>query len=453
MTECIDGAIEKFTALGHSTADIKAVGITNQRETTIVWDKSTGEPLHNAIVWTDTRASGLVQHFKSQAEHSAVDPVALSGLRMSTYPSTTKLVWMIQNVDSVRKAYDAGTLCFGTIDTWLIHNLTAGSVFATDVTNASRTMFVDLHKLQYSSDLLTFFTLDRDKLNLPSIHPSSHPTAYGAIASGPLAGIPIGGVLGDQSGALVGHLGFEVGATKNTYGTGCFLLSNVGEQPKPTVGGLLSTVGYQFNGSKPVYALEGSIAVAGSAVKFLVDSLGFSPSPPELSALAETETDSGGVVFVTAFSGLFAPYWNDSVRGAIFGLTGGTRKGHIARACFEATALQTRAILTAVSSTLAHPLPYLTVDGGLSTSDPMMQIQADLAQIPVHRSSMSESSALGAAIAAGLGVGVWATLDDVKADIGREVTEDAREFRPSMPQEEADAKFAEWQSAVQRLIS
>ena len=314
---CIDSAVKAFEEKGHSARLIRAVGLTNQRETTVVWDTETGEPLYNAIVWTDTRTQGLVRKLKARLGSDRLQEIC--GLPLSTYPSVGKLLWMIENVPKVADAYSRGQLSFGTVDAWVIYRLNGGpksNVFVTDPTNASRSMFMNLHTLKYDEQLLDFFRLDMDKLHLPKIVRSSDPEAYGKLGNGRLAGVPITGCLGDQSAALVGQKGFSPGRAKNTYGTGCFLLYHVGSKPVISTHGLLSTVAYDFDGT-PQYALEGSIAVAGSSIKFLQNNFGFIGSSSEISGLAETVEDNGGCTFVTAFSGLFAPYWMDDARGTI----------------------------------------------------------------------------------------------------------------------------------------
>lgn len=320
VDECVEEATKKFLEKGHKVQDIKAIGITNQRETTLVWDKETGEPLHNAIAWPDTRVKGLVREYK--AKKGEKDLSSICGLPLSTYPSAMKLVWLLQHVEKVKEAYDAGRLCFGTVDTWLVYKLNGGknkNIYVTDSTNASRTMFMNLHTVKYDDELLDFFGLDRNKLNLPKIVPSSCADSYGCMEYGTLKGLKIAGVLGDQSAALVGQQGFTPGSAKNTYGTGCFLLYNCGEKPTISQHGLLATIAYDFGRHrKPVYALEGSIAVAGSGVKFLMNNLGFIAHSEKVSELAATVDDNGGCVFVTAFSGLFAPYWIDDAKGTIF---------------------------------------------------------------------------------------------------------------------------------------
>lgn len=313
---CIEEAVRNFEAQGHTRSSIQSIGITNQRETTIVWDHETGEPLYNAIVWTDTRSQAIVAELKQKP--GAKQLQTLCGLPLSTYSSATKLLWMLAHVPRVKDAFDRGTLAFGTVDAWLVYRLNGGvaaNVFVSDSTNASRTMFVNLETLQYDQTLLDFFGI-RGKVHLPRIVPSSDATAYGVVASGALARVPIMGCLGDQSAALVGQKGFSPGMAKNTYGTGCFLLYNVGNKPVFSTHGLLATVAYHFGG-KPIYALEGSIAVAGSGIKFLQNNLNFFQESKKVNDLAYSVEDNGGCVFVTAFSGLFAPYWIDDAKGTI----------------------------------------------------------------------------------------------------------------------------------------
>ena len=372
---------------GHDLSEIKAVGITNQRETTCVWDMNTGEPLHNAIVWTDTRTSNIVRELK--ARKGADELMELCGLPLSTYPSSTKFLWLLRNSDKVKKAYEEGNLAFGTVDTWLIYNLNGGptaNIFVSDPTNASRTMWMNIHKLQYDDKLLSFFDLDTNKLHLPRIVPSSDPSAYGKLAAGTLVGTKITGCLGDQSAALVGQCGFTPGRAKNTYGTGCFLLYNVGEKPVISKHGLLATIAYDFRGQNipPVYALEGSIAVAGSSIKFLMNNLGFFRDSHKVSEVASSVPDNGGCVFVTAFSGLFAPYWIDDAKGTIYGITAHTQRGHIARATLEATCFQTKAILDAMEKDSGHKLAELAVDGGMSNSNLCMQVRRSLPPFPPY---------------------------------------------------------------------
>ncbi|KAJ6096578.1 hypothetical protein N7486_007324 [Penicillium sp. IBT 16267x] len=440
---CISEAVREFESKGYYRSSIKSLGITNQRETTIVWDHENGEPLHNAIVWTDTRSQSIVSELKQKPGASTLQSIC--GLPLSTYSSATKLLWMLAHVPKVKEAFDRGTLAFGTVDSWLVYRLNGGvqaNVFVSDSTNASRTMFVNLESLQYDDKLLDFFGI-KGKVHLPKIVPSSDADAYGVIAAGPLAGVPIMGCLGDQSSALVGQKGFSPGMAKNTYGTGCFLLYNVGDKPVFSKHGLLATVAYNIGG-KAVYALEGSIAVAGSGVKFLQNNLGFFQDPKEVNELALSVEDNGGCVFVTAFSGLFAPYWIDNAKGTIFGITQYTQKGHIARATLEATCFQTKAILEAMEKDSGQALSELAVDGGMSNSDLAMQTQADLISIPVYRPKMRETTALGAAIAAGLAVGLWRNFAELR-DINRS---GGAVFEPQITRQESASKFGEWEKAV-----
>ncbi|KAI1157972.1 glycerol kinase [Nemania serpens] len=415
VEKCIEKATEKFLSRGYATSQIKAVGITNQRETIVCWDKNTGEALCQAVVWPDTRTKDLVRDLKGRPGVEKLPNIC--GLPLSTYPSSVKLLWLIRNNTEVKEAYEESRLAFGTVDSWLIYRLNGGkdkNIHVTDSSNASRTMFMNLRTCQYDDELLSFFEIDRSKVNLPKIVPSSDPEAFGAMASGPLKGIKIAGCLGDQSSALVGHCGFKPGHAKNTYGTGCFLLYNVGSEPVISKYGLLATVAYDFGEGQKAYALEGSIAVAGSGVKFLANNWGFVRDSSEVGELAETVPDNGGVVFVTAFSGLFAPYWIDDAKGTLFGITQHTQKGHVARATLEATCFQTRAILEAMEKDSDHKLEGLAVDGGMSSSDLTMQTQADISGIRVERPEMRETTALGAAIAAGLATeGCWASLTEL----------------------------------------
>ncbi|KND88425.1 Glycerol kinase [Tolypocladium ophioglossoides CBS 100239] len=446
VEQCIDGAVKKFETQGHSRGQIAAVGITNQRETTVVWDKTTGKALHNAIVWTDTRARDLVRRLKSRIGSGEL--TQRCGLPLSTYPSVSKLLWLLENVPEVKDAYERGNLAFGTVDTWLAYKLNGGparNVHVSDPTNASRTMFMNLYTLDYDMDLLEWFRIDRNKVKLPNIVRSADPEVYGSLASTVLNGTRIMGCLGDQSAALVGQKGFTPGLAKNTYGTGCFLLYNVGAKPVISSHGLLSTVAFDFGEGKTMYALEGSIAVAGSSVKFLVDNFGFIEEPSKLSALAETVEDNGGCTFVTAFSGLFAPYWIDDARGTIFGITAYTQRGHIARATLEATCFQTKAILDSMDKDSGHKLTELAVDGGMCNADLIMQTQSDIIGIPVSLPAMRETTALGAAIAAGFAAGVWESFDDLK-DVNNE---GKTLFKPHITTEDASKQFERWEKAVQ----
>ncbi|KAL1957791.1 hypothetical protein VTO42DRAFT_5509 [Malbranchea cinnamomea] len=447
VERCIEQAVRAFMRLGYLASDIETVGLTNQRETTLTWDVETGEPLHNAIAWPDTRTKSLVRELKSKK--GADELQSICGLPLSTYPSSVKLVWLLRNDENVKCAYEEGRLAFGTVDTWILYNLNGGkkrNIHVTDVTNASRTMFTNLHTLQYDDRLFDFFGIDKSKIKLPTIVPSADPTAFGCIANGSLQGVPITSCLGDQSASLVGHCAFDPGTAKNTYGTGCFLLYNVGEKPVISKHSLLATVGYQLGDRKPVYALEGSIAVAGSGVSFLMNNLGFFRDPRKIDEEALSVPDNGGCVFVTAFSGLFAPYWIDNAKGTIFGLTQHTQKGHIARATLEAVCFQTKAILDAMEHDSGQKLSDLAVDGGLSNSDLCMQSQADLIRIPVERPAMHEVTALGAAIAAGLAIGVWKDPDEVRGfnQSNRTI------FRPKISETESRRMFKAWTRAVER---
>jgi glycerol kinase len=449
---CIAEAVNKLSATTqYSASAIRTIGITNQRETTVVWDSNTGEPLYNAIVWPDTRTAGIVRELRARDPDAAESIREKCGLPLSTYPSSVKMTWLMRNSTRVQEAYEKGTLCFGTVDSWLVYRLNGGAsreggpIHVTDSTNASRTMFVDLRTLQYDDELFSFFGLDRKKIRLPEIVPSSSPTAFGEMNSGPLKGVRIAGCLGDQSAALVGQCGFSPGQAKNTYGTGCFLLYNVGTEPVISKTGLLSTVAYDLGkGQKPVYALEGSIAVAGSGINFLINNLGLIQKPVEVDDLAETVVDNGGVVFVTAFSGLFAPYWIDDAKGTLFGITHHTKPGHIARATLEATCFQTKAILDAMERDSGKRLESLAVDGGLSASDLCMQTQADVTDIPVDRPAMRETTALGAAIAAGLALDIWPNTDALKK-MGRE---GRTVFEPRMNKAKTVTMIRRWERAV-----
>lgn len=463
VEECIEKSTAQFLEKGYKKDQIKAIGITNQRETTVCWDTNTGEPLYNAIVWPDTRTTSIVRELK--AREGADELKQLCGLPLSTYPSSVKLLWLLDNVEAIKTAYEESRISFGTVDTWLIYKLNGGkeaNIHVTDTTNASRTMFMNLHTLKYDDKLLDFFKIDKTKITLPKIVPSSDKEAFGALTSGILKDTKITGCLGDQSAALVGQCGFNPGEAKNTYGTGCFLLYNVGDKPVISKYGLLATVAYDFgNGRPPIYALEGSIAVAGSGVKFLMNNMGFIKHSHKITELAETVKDNGGVVFVTAFSGLFAPYWIDDAKGtlckshhiilesilltSIVGITAHTQRGHIARATLEATCYQTKAILDAMEKDSGHKLEGLAVDGGMSNSDLCMQTQADIIGIPVNRPVMRETTALGAAIAAGFAVDIWKEFDELR-NINKE---DRTIFNSKIEKKKGDFMFKKWEQAVE----
>ncbi|KAK4554742.1 Glycerol kinase [Recurvomyces mirabilis] len=445
---CMKKATATFQELGHDIEDIRAIGITNQRETAVVWDWETGEPLYNTIAWPDTRTKGIARDLKDKEERLGLNIAQMTGLPLSTYPSSVKLVWLLHHDEKVMEAYEAGRLAFGTVDTWLLYNFNGkdNEYFVTDTTNASRTMFMNLHTCQYDDTLLEFFGIDKTKVHLPRIVPSSDARAYGKMVGGSLRGMRITGCLGDQSAALVGQQGFSPGSAKNTYGTGCFLLYNVGEKPVVSKHGLLATVAYDFGGHrKPVYALEGSVAVAGSGVKFMMNNMGFITHSHKISELAASVDDNGGCVFVTAFSGLFAPYWIDDAKGTIFGITQHTQRGHIARATLEAVCFQTKAILDAMELDSGHKLTALAVDGGMCNSNLCMQTQANITGINVDRPAMRETTALGAAIAAGFAVDIWKEFDELKA-INQK---DRMIFTPDINREESAKMFKKWTRAVE----
>lgn len=442
---CIRKAIEDFVKKDKSVRQIKGVGITNQRETIVVWDKITGNPLYNAIVWSDTRTIDVVSQLKQKEGASEIHEKC--GLPISTYFSAVKLRWLLDNVKNVREVYDNGRLVFGTIDSWLIYNLTGGingGIHITDATNCSRTMLMNIKTLKYDESLIRFFGLE--KLHLPEIRCSSE--VYGEFSSGPLCGTPLSGCLGDQSAALVGHLAFTPGSAKNTYGTGCFLLCNTGETPVISREGLLTTVGYFFKGQKPVYALEGSIAVAGAAIKWFRDQMGIITEASQIDEMAASVKDTAGVVFVTAFSGLFAPYWRDDARGTILGITSYTTREHIARSILEAICFQTKAILDVMNRDSGTPLTCLNVDGGITNSDICMQIQSDIVGINVNRPQMREVTALGSAIAAGLAVKVWKNVEELQ-DIN---SANICVFSPKNSDDERQRMFCLWEKAVKKSL-
>ncbi len=425
--------------------DVEAVGITNQRETVVVWDRRTGTPIHRAIVWQDTRTQDLVDRL---AADGGVDRFkSITGLPLATYFSATKISWLLDHVRGARAAATSGNLLFGTIDTWLLWNLTGGpdgGVHATDVTNASRTLLMDLRTLEWSDELLEAF--DIPSAMLPQIRPSSH--KYGRIeASNLLHDIPIAGILGDQQAATFGQAAFEKGESKNTYGTGNFLLVNTGEELVASSHGLISTVAYQVAGERPRYALEGSIAVTGSLVQWLRDSLGLIDTAAQIEALARSVDNSGGVIIVPAFSGLFAPYWRPDARGAILGLTGFANKAHLARAALESVAFQSREVIDAAAADTGVKMTELKVDGGMVVNDLLLQIQADILGAPVVRPVVSETTALGAAYAAGLTVGFWSSRDQL-----RQLWQEDARWVPSIDADEREARMAQWRKAVTRTF-
>ncbi|OMJ29494.1 Glycerol kinase [Smittium culicis] len=440
VTASIESAVKNLINIGHSVSDIEAVGITNQRESTVAFSSETGEPLTDAIIWSDIRTSDIVARLAAKDSEKKVQPIC--GLPLATYFSAVKMIWMLENVPAVQQAKEKGTLRFCNIDTWLIYKLTGK--FVTDVTNASRTMLMDINTLKWSKENCDFFGINPDFL--PEIRSSSE--VYGEITSGPLKGIPIAGDLGDQQAATVGQLCFNSGEAKNTYGTGCFMLFNTGETPIFSKNGLLTTVAYQLGpNEKPAYALEGSIAVAGSAIQWLRDKLGIISSAPEINVLAESVKDNGGVYFVTAFSGLFAPYWRDDARGCIIGLTQYANRGHIARATLESVCFQTKDILDAMNKDSGTELKVLRVDGGMTNSDLAMQIQSDILGIKVVRPQMHETTAFGAAIAAGLAVGFWKSKNDVMNQVNH------TEFEPQITTQSRDSLIKGWKSAVEKSFN
>ena len=425
--------------------DIAAVGITNQRETAVVWDKNTGQPVYNAIVWQDTRTQPIVDRLAAEGgvERFKQDV----GLPLATYFSGTKIVWILENVPGARDKAEAGDLLFGTTDTWVLWNLTGGvdgGAHATDVTNASRTMFMDLETLEWDDEILAAFDVPRSML--PEIRSSSE--VYGvANEHSLLRETPIAGILGDQQAATFGQAAFDAGEAKNTYGTGNFLIFNTGEEIVHSKNGLLTTVGYKL-GDQPVhYALEGSIAVTGSLIQWLRDNVGLISSAADVEELAKSVDDNGGAYFVPAFSGLFAPYWRPDARGALVGLTRYVNKGHIARAALEATAFQTREVLEAVNADSGVDLTELKVDGGMIANNTLMQFQADILGVPVVRPVVAETTALGAAYAAGLAVGFWSDLDELRANW----QEDSR-WEPKMDPQERDRQIRLWKKAVSKTF-
>jgi glycerol kinase len=427
-------------------SDLAAIGVTNQRETTIVWNPKTGQPWYNAIVWQDTRTDRLVNALNA-SQASAIR--ARTGLPPATYFSGAKIQWILQNVPGVRDAAARGEAVFGNPDTWVIWHLTGGrqgGVHATDVTNASRTMLMNLATLDWDDELLAIFDIPRAML--PAIHASSHRSAFGATkGDGPAGGVvPICGDLGDQQAATVGQVCINPGEAKNTYGTGNFMLLNTGTQIVPSKAGLLTTVCYQMN-QETIFALEGSIAVTGSAVQWLRDQLGIITSASEIEVLANSVPDNGGVYFVPAFSGLFAPYWRSDARGVIVGLSRFNTKAHLARATLEAICFQTRAVLDAMVQDSGVRLELLKVDGGATVNDTLMQLQADILGVPVVRPVVAETTALGAAYAAGLAVGFWADLDDLRANWRMD-----KRWEPQWSADQRDATYARWQKAVERTL-
>ena len=429
---------EALAKLAIMPADLAAVGITNQRETTLVWDKATGKPVHNAIVWQDTRTDRLVRDLGGKAGQDRFRDRC--GLPLATYFSGPKIRWLLDTVEGLRERAEAGEVLFGTMDSWLIWNLTGRHV--TDVTNASRTMLMNLATLDWDDSLTAAMGVPRAML--PEIRPSSE--VYGT-ARGVLEGVPVASALGDQQAALFGQTCFSVGEGKCTYGTGCFLLVNTGEAAVHSKNGLLTTVGYQIGGQPAVYALEGSVAVSGALVQWVRDNLGLIDKASDIEALARTVEDSGGCYFVPAFSGLFAPYWRSDARGVIVGLTGYIHKGHIARAVLEATAWQAREVVDAMVADSGVALTTLKVDGGMTANDLLMQFQADVLGAPVVRPVVSETTCLGAAYAAGLAVGYWPDAESLRANWRK-----SAEWNSTMSAATRNRGYRKWKKAVQRTM-
>lgn len=430
-------------AKGKLTAnDLAAIGITNQRETSVVWEKATGKPVMNAIVWQDTRVSPDVAHFSAQGGQDRFR--TKTGLPLSTYFSGLKLRWILKNVRGAAERARGGELLFGNIDTFLLWNLTGGprgGVHATDVTNASRTQLLNLKTLDWDDELLRAFEIPRSVL--PQVKSSSE--VYGTVADGAAKGVAIAGILGDQQAALVGQACFRPGEVKNTYGTGCFLLMNTGEQSVASQFGLLTTVAYKFGNTPACFALEGSVAITGALVQWLRDNLGLIAKSPDVEVLARTVKDNGGVYFVPAFSGLYAPYWKESARGVIAGLTRYANKGHLARAVLEATAFQTREVVEAMEKDAEIPLVSLRVDGGMVANELLMQFQSDILNREVVRPMVAETTALGAAYAAGLAVGFYKGTDELLANWKAD-----RTWKPALAEHEREKLYRDWKKAVTR---
>ena len=435
-----------LTSTGLHARDLAAIGVTNQRETTIVWDARTGRPLHNAIVWQDTRTDTIASALERDGHGDTIRHKA--GLPPATYFSGGKLQWLLENVDGLRESAERGDALFGTPDTWVVWNLTGGAdggVHATDVTNASRTMLMDLETLDWDDELLALFGVPRAML--PTINPSSHATAYGVTVARGLPPVPVTGVLGDQQAATVGQVCFAPGEAKNTYGTGNFLLLNTGEEIVRSANGLLTTVAYQLGDAKPVYALEGSIAVTGSAVQWLRDQLGIISGASEVEHLAAQVDDSGGVYFVPAFSGLFAPYWRSDARGAIVGLSRFNTNAHLARATLEAICYQSKDVADAMTADSGVAIEVLKVDGGVTANELCMQLQSDILGVPVSRPVVAETTALGAAYAAGLAVGFWSSTDELRANWAQ-----GKRWEPTWSDDQRTIGYAGWRKAVDRTL-
>ncbi|MBU3867086.1 glycerol kinase GlpK [Streptomyces sp. 4503] len=422
---------------------LTALGITNQRETTVLWDRRTGKPVHNAIVWQDTRTSGLCDQLGGEVGQDRFRDT--TGLPLASYFSGPKAAWLLEQVPGLRHRAEQGEIAFGTIDSWLIWNLTGGTdggVHVTDVTNAGRTLLMDLRTLQWDSSILAAMGLP--EAMLPEIRSSAE--VYGT-AVGQLAGVPVASALGDQQAAVFGQTCYGVGEAKNTYGTGSFLLLNTGDRPVPSKSGLLTTMGYQLGGERPVYCLEGSIAITGALVQWFRDQLGIIRSADEIEPLAASVDDNGGAYIVPAFSGLFAPYWRSDARGVITGLTRYVTKAHLARAVLEATSWQTREVVDAMYQDSGVRISSLKVDGGMTANGLLMQHQADVLGVPVIRPVVAETTCLGAAYAAGLATGAWQDLDELRAHWKRDT-----EWTPGMSEEARTREYGNWRMAVERSL-
>jgi glycerol kinase len=441
--EVIAGALKQADILG---SDLDAIGITNQRETTVAWDVSTGHPLHNAIVWQDTRTAEFLETFDAETKKAITFK---TGLAIAPYFAGSKMSWFIDNVPAVTSAIAQGTARFGTIDSWLLWNLsggTQGGVHFTDVTNASRTLLMNLETLQWDDELLSYFGIPRAVL--PEIKSSSEKYAI-TDPHGPFgSAVPIAGILGDQHAAMVGQVCFERGESKTTYGTGNFALLNTGTEIVRSKNGLLTTVCYQFGNQPAMYALEGSVAVTGSAIQWLRDQLGIISNAAETENLASSVTDTAGVYFVPAFSGLFAPYWRNDARGVIVGLTRAATKAHLARAALEAICYQTRDVMVAIVADSGVPMSEMRVDGGITANSLCMQMQADIMGIDITRPLITETTALGAAYAAGLAVGFWKNTDDLKKQ-----WKQSRRWSPTSTPEIRTKGYAEWKKAIERTLN
>ncbi|KIJ55610.1 hypothetical protein M422DRAFT_41547 [Sphaerobolus stellatus SS14] len=462
--KCIEETVKKLEEQGLSKESIKAIGITNQRETAVAWSRKTGKPLCRAIVWTDNRTKGTVAHYQQKLDEVGIEVEsgvfkkgkdalsAISGLPLSTYFSGIKLRWMIDHHPEVKQAHEEDNLLFGTVESWIVYNLTGGvkdGIHVTDPTNASRTLLMDLRGLQWSTPLLNFFGFKASIL--PKLVSSSE--IYGPIAYGALKGVQVAGLVGDQQGALVGNKCFNQGEAKCTYGTGAFLLFTTGLEPVTSANGLISTVAYQAGpNAKPVYALEGSIAVAGSAIKWLRDQMGLIQSAAEINTLAAKSENTGGLYFVTAFNGLLAPYWDPGAGGLLIGLSPYTTPAHIARATLEANAFQTRAILEAMRLDSKVDLKHLKVDGGMTNGDLAMQVLADVGGFDVIRPVMRESTALGAAILAGAAI-KFCGWDIANPETLSEVnTKGSQKFTQSVSHVDKEKRWVGWKRAVERSI-